>query len=158
MPAFPEPDAANRFLADHVRLLRTSLKALTGQELVAASLSDAQAAEAVFHAPFAVLSHDTASDPIFNYANKKALSLFEMTWDELTSLPSRLSAEAPNREERARLLAQVTQHGFISDYTGVRISRAGRRFQISQATVWNLHDEQGQPRGQAALIREWAFL
>ena len=152
------PDAANRFLADHVRLLRTSLKALTGQELVAASFSDAEAADAIFHAPFAVLSHGTAYDPIFNYANQTALSLFEMTWGELTALPSRLSAEAPNREERARLLAQVTQHGFIGDYTGVRISRTGRRFQISQATVWNLHDEAGQPRGQAALIREWAFL
>ena len=52
--------------------------------------------------------------------------------------PSRLTAEAPNREERARLLAAVTTRGFIDDYSGIRISNTGRRFRIAQATVWNL--------------------
>ena len=73
-------------------------------------------------------------------------------------MPSRLTAEAPNREERARLLAQVTQHGFIDDYSGIRISTRGRRFRIAQATVWNLRDETGHPCGQAAMFAHWEFL
>jgi len=57
-----------------------------------------------------------------------------MSWAELTRTPSRLTAEAPNREERARLLAAVTARGFIDDYSGVRISKSGRRFRIARAT------------------------
>lgn len=81
-----------------------------------------------------------------------------MSWDELTRTPSRLTAEAPNREERARLLAAVTQNGFIDDYSGVRISKTGRRFKISRATVWNLLDANQNYFGQAAMFSEWKFL
>ena len=81
-----------------------------------------------------------------------------MSWEELTRTPSRLTAEAPNREERARLLAMVATRGFIDDYSGVRISKAGRRFKISRATVWNLLAQDGQPCGQAAMFREWELL
>ena len=114
-----------------------------------------QAARAVFFAPFAVVSHDSAADPVFNYANKTALDLFGMTWEEFTSLPSRRSAEIPERAERARLLAEVRSKGFIGNYTGVRISKSGRRFRIANATVWNLADEDGTPRGQAAMFAKW---
>jgi len=81
-----------------------------------------------------------------------------LPWDELTRTPSRLTAEAPNRAERARLLAAVTASGFIDDYSGVRISKTGRRFKISRATVWNLLTEDNQPCGQAAMFGEWEFL
>ena len=81
-----------------------------------------------------------------------------MSWEELTRTPSRLTAEAPNREERARLLAAVAQRGFIDDYSGVRISKTGRRFRIAQATVWNLVTETGAPCGQAAMFGEWRFV
>jgi hypothetical protein len=81
-----------------------------------------------------------------------------MSWAELTRTPSRLTAEAPNREERARLLAAVTARGFIDDYSGIRISKTGRRFRIAQATVWNLLDEGGQHCGQAATFSSWEFL
>jgi len=66
--------------------------------------------------------------------------------------------EAPNREERARLLAAVTARGFIDDYSGIRISKTGRRFRIAQATVWNLLDEHGRYAGQAAMFSRWEFL
>ena len=81
-----------------------------------------------------------------------------MSWAELTRTPSRLTAEAPNREERARLLAAVTAQGFIDDYSGIRISKTGRRFRIQQATVWNLLDDQGHYCGQAACFSQWHFL
>ena len=47
-----------------------------------------------------VLAHNTEPDPIFIYGNKAAQACFGYTWDELTSLRSRLSAEEPKREER----------------------------------------------------------
>lgn len=31
-------------------------------------------------------------------------------------------------------------------------------FRIERATVWNLGDEQGEPRGQAAAFSEWDLL
>jgi hypothetical protein len=40
----------------------------------------------------------------------------------------------------------------------VRVSASGRRFRISGATVWNLVDEQGWRRGQAAAFAEWQYL
>ena len=78
-----------------------------------------------------MLSHNTKAEPIFNYANAKALELFELSWEEFITLPSRLSAESVNQEERATLLAQVTAHGFIDNYQGIRISSTGKRFKIS---------------------------
>jgi len=117
-----------------------------------------ETARALFHAPFAVVSHDTADDPVFNYANQKALELFEMDWQSITHTPSRLSAETVNREERQRLLAQVSANGFIDDYSGVRISASGRRFRIENATVWNLVDAEGRNAGQAAMFSNWLFV
>jgi hypothetical protein len=78
-----------------------------------------------------------------------------MSWDEFTALPSRCSAEASAQAERASLLEQVSKQGYIDNYTGVRISRSGRRFLIKQARIWNLFDAGGQYCGQAALIRDW---
>jgi len=95
---------------------------------------------------------------VLNYGNQAALTLWEMSWAELTRTPSRLTAEAPNREERARLLAEVTAHGFIDNYSGIRVSRTGRRFRILQATVWNLLDARQNFAGQAALFSRWEFL
>lgn len=138
-----------------VRLLRDNLRRLTGQELCDPSLDDEQAGRQIFHAPFALVSHNTRPDPVFNYGNLTALNLFGMSWEEFTALPSRLSAEAPDRAERARLLAEVTTKGFISDYSGVRVAKSGQRFRIERAVVWNLHDDKGIYRGQAAMFDEW---
>jgi len=104
-----------------------------------------------------VLSHNAAPDPILTYGNLKALELFELSWEELAQMPSRLTAEAPDRAERARLLAAVAARGFIDDYSGVRISRTGQRFRIERATVWNLTDDAGQLCGQAATFRTWWY-
>lgn len=109
-------------------------------------------------APFAVVAHGLGPDPVLNYGNRKALALWEMDWEEFTRTPSRLTAEEPNREERARLLARVTEHGCIDDYSGVRVSKGGRRFRISGARVWNLFDASGAYCGQAAVFSRWSYL
>lgn len=158
MTAFPEPSAANRYLVEHVDLLRRSLRQLAGRDLVPPGLDPVEAARAVFEAPFVVLSHDATPDPVLSYGNRAALALFELSWVELTRMPSRLTAEAPDRDERARLLARVAAQDWIDDYSGVRISRTGRRFRIEQATVWNLVDADGRRRGQAATFASWRDL
>ena len=98
------------------------------------------------------------SDPILNYGNKTVLSLFEVSWKELIQMPSRLTAEPHEREERAELMRRVSKNGYIDDYTGIRISKSGKRFLIEQATVWNLIDSQGTYKGQAAIFSDWVQL
>jgi hypothetical protein len=152
------PSPANRYQVEHTERLRRTFHVLTGRDLIDPALSPEAAAEALFHAPFVVLSHDAAPDPLLTYGNQTALELFELSWEELIQLPSRLTAEAPAQAERARLLARVAAQGFIDDYSGVRISRTSQRFRIERATVWNLTDDRGQVCGQAATFREWRSL
>jgi hypothetical protein len=146
------------FVAAHTACLAGSLKKWTGRDLLPGVFDPVELAEKVFEAPFVLVSHGTEADPVLNYGNAAALALWEMPWDELTRTPSRLTAEAPNREERAKLLETVTARGFIDDYSGVRISKTGRRFKISRATVWNLLADDNQPCGQAAMFAQWEFL
>jgi len=140
------------------QIIARSLKHWTGRELLPGNFAARELAEKIFHAPFVLVSHGTEADPVLNFGNAAALALWEMSWDELTRTPSRLTAEAPDRVERARLLAAVTQRGFIDDYSGVRISKSGRRFRIARATVWNLLSQNGQSGGQAAMFAQWEFL
>lgn len=135
------------------QLLADSYARLLGQSLVPADLAAADATEWLYErAPFAVLAHNTAPDPVFIYGNKAAQRRFEYTWDEITRLPSRLSAEAPNREERQRFLERVQRFGYESGYQGVRITKSGRRFMIEEATLWQLLDTDGKLHGQAVVI------
>lgn len=149
------PNEQNGFYSEHIILLCKSYQTLTGKSLVSRNLGKVNATKRIFYAPFAVVSHDTSPDPAFNYANRIAMQLFETSWDELTQLPSRKSAELPNREERARQLALVKKNGFIDHYFGVRISSRGNKFIIENAVVWNLIDTGGNYRGQAATFDTW---
>ncbi|MBT5292158.1 MAG: MEKHLA domain-containing protein [Cellvibrionales bacterium] len=106
----------------------------------------------LFNAPFALLSHGLEDDPIFNFGNQAALSLFEYNWDTFTQLPSRLSAKPIDQVERQRLLDAVSQHGYIDNYAGIRIAASGREFLIENAVVWNVIDKNGSYCGQAAVI------
>ena len=112
----------------------------------------------LFASPLIVVSHGTQADPILNYGNAAALALWETSFEELTVMPSRLTAEPVHRDERARLLDRTTRHGFVNDYQGIRISKTGRRFLIRRAIVWNLLDELAHPAGQAATFSEYEFL
>ena len=138
------------------RLILTSYYKLLGEFLVLDPEDSIDIlADKLYNAPFVVLSHNTAKDPIFNYANLKAQDLFEMDWDEITNLPSRYSAEAPNREERAKLLHEVSEKGYINNYSGIRIAKSQKRFRIEAAVVWNMHDDKGIYKGQAATFSQW---
>ncbi|MGN6086194.1 MEKHLA domain-containing protein [Trinickia sp.] len=126
---------------------------LLGRPLVPGDLPVGEAAQWLYEqAPFAVLAHNVAPDPVFMYANKAAQQRFGYSWDEITRLPSRLSAEAPNREERQRFLERVQRLGYETGYKGVRITRSGQRFMIEEATLWQLVDDEGNLHGQAVAI------
>ena len=152
------PSPINNYLCAHAERIIASWHHWIGTDLVDPNLPMVERARQLFDSPLAVLSHDTAIDPLLNYANGTALTLFEFSWDELVRTPSRLTAEAIHRDARAALLAQVSQRGYIDDYQVVRISRTGRRFLIERATVWNLIDGNGAPYGQAASFSRWKFL
>ena len=157
----PEPSLDNQFLAEHIARLCDSYHRLTGKwltDLADFDPADSQnLAQAIYYAPFSLLSHGTEPDPIFNYANLTAQRLFEMDWSEFTQLPSRRSAEAVNQAQREKLLATVTQQGFIEGYTGLRVSKRGKRFSITNVTIWNVLDTAGNYYGQAAVWRPIAF-
>jgi hypothetical protein len=145
-------------IIDHSACLARSYRRFTGRILLSGLFNPLGLSRNLFHAPFVLVSHGTEADPVLNYGNQAALTLWELTWEELTQTPSRLTAETPERTERARLLTAVTEHGFIDDYSGIRISKSGRRFRIAQATVWNLVTAQEEPCGQAATFDHWEFL
>jgi len=144
------PSPENGYQTAHARLLLSSFRRFVGRALVE---DGPDAAERLLKADFVVVSHGTEADPILNYGNLAALRLWETDWESLTAMPSRKTAEPIHREARADLLARAAEHGFIDDYTGIRISATGRRFRIRNAIIWNLIDEAGAPSGQAATFR-----
>lgn len=154
----PPPSLENGFYAEHVRLIFESFERQTGT-----TLSDTldplsrDFAEKVFKAPFALLSHDHQEDPVFTYANQTALNLFGLSFEEITRMHSRFSAEPGLREERERLLKDVNHKGYSSGYRGIRTGKKGR-FEINQATVWNLLSPGGRKLGQAAFFDQWHWL
>lgn len=151
------PNPANEFHGHHVGLVLDSYRELLGTPLLR-PLPGQSLGEAAFNAGFALLSHTADADPLFNYANRQALALFEFEWQELVGLPSRFSAEPVNRAERERLLAQVSSRGYIDDYSGVRIAKSGKRFLIEHAVVWNVYDQWRRYYGQAACFSDWRLL
>lgn len=106
-------------------------------------------------APACVLAHSTDPDPHFIYANRTAQTLFEYDWDEFMTLPSRLSAEAPEREERQRLLDCVARDGFATGHSGIRVAKSGRRFWIEDCTLWQLRAKDATLHGVAAWFAHW---
>lgn len=158
MSAVPEPSAHNHWLVDQAARIIASYHFWTGQHLVDPALDPAAAASALYRAPFVVLAHDAAADPVFTYANLTAQRLFERPWREIIGLPSRYSAEPLAREERARLLDQVARQGYTDNYSGVRVTASGRRFRVHRAIVWNLIEADGTLCGQAASFADWEWL
>lgn len=147
-----------RRFVQHTQLLLDSYRHWLHAELVDRAASPEEQARSLYHAPFVVVSHGTEADPLLSYGNQAALALWEMDIDTLCGMPSRQTAEAMHRDERARLLARTSEKGYVDDYRGIRISGTGKRFLIQRAIVWNLVDHQGRDQGQAATFSHWTFL
>lgn len=136
-------------LGDHIV---ASYKQLLGKDICKLNDNRPFIEQLYDQSDFALLAHGVEADPIFNFANQKALSLFEYDWQSFIQLPSRLSAETIAQEERQTLLDRVNKDGYVDDYCGVRIRSTGKRFKIERAEVFNLYGEQKQYVGQAAKI------
>jgi hypothetical protein len=146
-------DTAERILAGHL--------AAFGRPLLAGVVSPRdrrQAAQELFGASRQVLAHDAGSDPRLIYVNGAALQLWGFDWAAMVGRPSRLTAEPQERASRAQALARARELTAISNYSGVRVDRDGRRFQIDRARVWSLLDRDGHPCGQAASFAHWWWL
>ncbi|WP_347988092.1 MEKHLA domain-containing protein [Methylomonas sp. AM2-LC] len=151
------PNPTNQFYADHIQLLLDSYQRLLNKPLLLVA-PDLTLAEQVFKGGFALLSHNTDNEPLFNYANVTALHLFELEWQELVGMPSRLSAEPMLQMQREQLLKEVADKGYIDHYSGVRIAKSGKRFLINNAVVWNVYDQQQHFYGQAAYFKDWVMM
>lgn len=133
----------------------SSFKELVGRDLIATSGDLDRDTYALFHAPFALLSHGLEDDPILNYGNQTALTLWEMDFAHFTRMPSRLTAEPMVRGERQRLMEKAARQGYIDDYSGIRISASGTRFRITNVILWNVTNAKGTRLGQAAVFDQW---
>ncbi|AFZ37258.1 MEKHLA domain protein [Stanieria cyanosphaera PCC 7437] len=140
------------------QIILDSFAEVVGKELLARKGTPAAQAEALFFAPFVVVSHGTQAEPIFNYGNQVALDLWEINWQNFIQTPSRSTAEPINQLERQQMLEQVAQKGYVDNYSGVRISSTGKRFLIKNTIIWNLRDRAGNYCGQAANYAEWDMI
>jgi MEKHLA domain len=140
---------------ERTQRLLDSYRHWLGRELIERGGDRFAESQRLFEAPIVVVAHDQQADPIFNYANRMALDLWEMDLACLLVTPSRLTAEPVHRAERERLLERTARQGYVDDYQGVRISSSGRRFRIERAIVWNVLDVTGLKIGQAATFSAW---
>ncbi|MEU5346984.1 MEKHLA domain-containing protein [Streptomyces sp. NPDC020766] len=62
-------------------------------------------------APFGLLAHGTAHDPAFVYANRTVSGASGYSWDEVTRMPSRLSAASHRQKNRDAFVRSVHSRG-----------------------------------------------
>jgi len=120
-------------------------------------------AQELFALDTVVLAHDGApldqgEGPRLIYANRAALQLWRRDWAAMVGLPSSRTAEPEQRASRQQALASAQQQQAISNYSGIRIDSADRRFAIAAARIWTLRNSGGQPCGQAAAFSSWWWL
>ena len=146
--------------------LISSYRASFGQPLISGLPGDAsgdQWAQALFAAPIVVVAHDGSpldrgDGPRLIYANRAALTLWDLRWAEMVGMPSQLTAEPSERSSRQTALTAAKQQTAFRGYSGIRINRHGRRFQINNARLWTLVDPAGESLGQAACFSSWWWL
>lgn len=146
------------FYIKHGQRLCFSYNNWTNKSLIKQQSNNESLISALNEAPFVIVSHGIENDPIFNFGNKIALELFELDWDNFTQLPSCKSVEKLSQAARDKLMQEVTNNGFIDNYSGIRISSSGKRFLIEDAFIWNIIDDTGIYHGQAATFSKWKYL
>lgn len=152
------PCDENRYFGEHAELIRFSFESLLERPFPITDSFDTPFSTRLYYASSAVLTHDGNETPMFTYANRTAQNLFEMSFEEITQIPSSHSAEPDHRAARGKALQEVAEKGFITNYSGIRISKSGKRFRIVDAVVWNLVDMDKQNRGQAVIFHKWQYL
>ena len=67
-------------IIEHSTLLAWCYKHWTNKDLIPDLENTTDLARKMYEAPFVIVSHGTEPDPVFNYANKKAQELWQLTW------------------------------------------------------------------------------
>lgn len=159
----PSPLWYDPLMVAHAGYLIRSYNCATGKDLVSLKLLESDpvaAAKSLFFLPDrVVVSHGTQvtpDGPVLNYGNSVALKRWGASWEQLTNMPSKYTAEPVEQEERQAFLRQVLEDGYIENYSGVRISLDKSRFRMLDGTVWNvaLPEFEGLI-GQAATFSQW---
>jgi MEKHLA domain len=148
------PSPQNNYHQEHVSMMLENLRRWTSYDLIEEyGLDVDRLGEEVFNADFYILSHDRSMDPILNYGNSRVLELWEVSWEELTSMYSRDTAKPVDRADRSSLMDRVKKDNYISGYDGIRVSKTGAEFKILDVTIWNLFLDNGDSYGQAAWFK-----
>ena len=145
-------------IVEWTQRLLESYRHWLGKDLIERRGEPESDARALFESPMVVVSHGTEADPVLNYGNQTALQLWQVSWQQLITTPSRLTAEPIDRAERERMLEEASLRGFIDTYRGIRISGTGRRFLVENAFVWNVLNTDLERIGQAATFSRWTWL
>lgn len=101
---------------------------------------------------------DLSADPIFIYGNNAALKLWELSFEEFTKFSSRNTANLDQQSSRNSLLQEVLDKGFIENYSGIRVSKSGKKFMIENAMVFQVYDLQDHNIAQAVLFANWKYI
>lgn len=153
-PILPPPGPENDWHSDHVARLAGALLRTGGPDLIRdLRLDPAHLGQSAWEGDFALLSHRGDVRATLNYANRFALDLWEMDWAQLTATPSEATAPNDDVAERAGMMQTVAHRGFVSGYSGRRISARGRLFIIENVTIWRLMEKDGSPFGAAASFK-----
>ncbi len=123
-----------------------------GHDLIDRSGDPSEDARRLFELPQAVLAHDASAQPRLDWVNAAAAAAFDATPETLIGRPSSATAPPDATADRRQLFEILARRGFVTGYSGVRISLTGRRFIIEDVTVFALVDEAGRPAGHAAVI------
>ena len=151
-------ESSNDYHQKHIVIMLDNLKRWTNYDLIQEyGFSFERLGEQVFNADFYLLSHNTAIDPVLTYGNQQVLDRWEVSWQELISMRSSDTAKSIDQTQRSMLMAQVKQHNHISGYSGIRVSKTGKEFQILDAIIWNLFLTDGSFYGQAAWFKSVQF-
>ncbi len=148
------PDSSNDYHREHILIMLDNLKRWTNYDLIKEyGFSRETVGEQVFHADFYLLSHNTAIDPVLTYGNQQVLARWELSWQELTAMRSRDTAKPVDQSARSKLMMQVKANNYVNGYSGTRISKTGKEFQILDGIIWNLFLNDGSLYGQAAWFK-----
>ena len=132
----PSPLWYSDIMVTHAsHLLRTYFEVSGGKELVPMKILEkdpTEAAKLLFFLPNrVVVSHGTQNDaegPVLNYGNSAALKRWGASWEELTSMPSKYTAETLEQTAREEFLRKVYADGVVENYSGVRIGLDKSRY------------------------------
>lgn len=146
-------------IVEYSKLLATSFEHWVKRPLLQdADIDSPEFAEALYYAPFVLVSHGTEDDPIFRYVNHAAQLLWKTDFAAMTRMPSRLSARPDAQADRERLLKEAREKGFVNNYHGVRVTSDGQLFEISDTILWNVYDKSGMRHGQAAMFTDFMWM